>query len=128
MKVKNVLRFYYCADSLERTFDRLILKQAYSSAGRSCEECAEKICTLISEKSELSALWAYINEIISHLSAEVQSALERYARLRCGIKRLTAEETRALKRAVMAFTRRARRLESFESGLAIVGKYYCVTG
>ncbi len=126
MRIKNVLRFYYSADSLERAIDNLITGRAYNSAGSGGEECAEKICELIGEKSELSVLYNYLDGVITTLPEAERCALENYAVLRGGVKQLGEERIKLLKRAVMKFVRRARRLASFKEGLALVGKYYCL--
>ena len=126
LKVKKVLRFYFSADSLERAFGNLILNSAYSSAYSYGGEYAEKICSLIGEKQELSELWSYIDGVMNELSEEEFAALKGYAGLRCGIKNLCVEKRREIKRAAMKFRRRAKRLESFENALGLVGKYYCL--
>ena len=126
MKVKRILRFYYCADSLERAFDNLILKIASSFDG-SGFDCADRLCRIIGEKSELAALWDYLDGIISRLPEDDNAALGEYARLRCGIKRLAPDEIKRLRRAVIKFKRRARRLDGFKRGTELVGKYYCLT-
>ena len=106
MNVKRILRFYFYADTLEKVFDGIIFHSALSSAYiAESELCAERICGLIGEKQERSALY-------------------RYASLRCGIKKLSDEERKAIKRAAVKFTRRARRIESFSEALRLVGKYY----
>ena len=126
MKVKRILRFYYCADSLERAFDNLILKIASSYDG-SGFDCADRLCRIIDEKSELAALWDYLDGVISRLPEDDGAALEEYARLRCGIKRLNSEQIKRLRLAVIKFKRRARRLEWFKRGVELAGKYYCLT-
>jgi len=126
MRIKNVLRFYYSADSLERAFDNLIMGRACRFDDGGGEECAEKICRLIGEKSELSYLYNYLDGVITKLPEADRSALSEYAALRGGVKQLGSEKIKLLKRAVMKFVRRARRLASFKEGLALVGKYYCL--
>ena len=126
MKVKRILRFYYCAESLERAFDNLIFKIASSSFDKSSFDCADRLCRIIDEKSELAKLWSYLDGIIPALSEEERSSLEEYAKLRCGIKRLAAEDIKRLRRAVVKFRRHARRLECFYKGLRLVYKYYCL--
>lgn len=127
MKVKRVLRFYFSAESLERAFDNLIIKyacnSAYSYAGYSC---ADAICKIIGEKKELSTLWGYLDGVIGGLSETERLSLETYAAMRCGIKKLCDDKRKEIKRAAMKFTRRARRLASFENALGLVGKYYCL--
>ena len=125
MKVKRVLRFYFSADSLETAFDNLIMNNACKSVQPySGEIIAEKIFALIEEKEELSRLYSYLDGVISGITVEDRCALESYALMRCGIKRLDEEKRREIKRAAMKFTRRARRLESFVWALRIINKYY----
>lgn len=125
MKVKRVLRFYFSADGLEKAFDNLIMSNACKSAQPySGERYVEKICALIEEKGELNELWRYLDGVISGIAAEDRCALESYALMRFGIKRLDEEKRREIKRAAMKFTRRARRLESFDKALRIINKYY----
>ena len=126
MKVKRILRFYYCAEGLERAFDNLIMKIATSSFDKSCFQGADRLCRIIEEKSELSRLWEYLDGIIPRLSEEERASLEEYAKLRCGIKKLDADDVKRLRRAVVKFKRRARRLNNFSKGVELVGKYYCL--
>ncbi|MDE5722123.1 MAG: hypothetical protein K2I30_05240 [Clostridia bacterium] len=126
MKVKKILRFYFSAESLERAFDNLIMRYACASAERDGERSAERILYVLGEKNELSKLWGYINTVVPTLSSAERKALEEYAALRCGIKKLGDEKRRLLRRSVIKFTRRARRLESFAEALRLVSKYYCL--
>ena len=126
MKVKRILRFYYCAEGLERAFDNLIMKIAVSSFDKSCFSGADRLCRIIAEKSELSRLWDYLDGIIPCLSEEERVSLEEYAKMRCGIKKLGADDVKRLRRAVVKFKRRARRLNNFSKGVELVGKYYCL--
>lgn len=126
LKVKKLLRFYYCAEGLERAFDNLILKIAISSYDKGCFSGADRLCRIIDEKSELSKLWNYLDGIIPNLSEEEKASLEEYAKMRCGIKRLGADDIKRLRRAVIKFRRRARRLDGFSRGVELVGKYYCL--
>lgn len=126
MKVKRLLRFYFFADSLERALDNLILKYAYTSGGKEGERCAQILCELIGEKDKLNGLWLYLDAVASSLSEEEREILRGYASMRCGIKRVGQDRQRAIKRSVIKFTRRAKRLCSFKEEIEIVGKYYCV--
>ncbi|MDE7181774.1 MAG: hypothetical protein K2O41_01905 [Clostridia bacterium] len=126
MKVKKILRFYFSAESLERAFDNLITRYALASAERGGEESAERILRVLGEKDELAKLWRYIDTVVPTLPPAEQSALKEYAALRCGIKRISDEKRKLLRRSVIKFTRRARRLESFIEGLRLVAKYYCL--
>ena len=125
LKVKRILRFYFSAESLEGAFDNLIMKFAcapYSDAERG----AERILKIICEKGELSKLWNYLDGVMVTLSPEERGALQSYAALRCGVKKLDDNMRKKLRRSVMKFTRHARRLEGFTEGLRLVSKYYCL--
>ena len=127
LKIKRVLRFYFSADSLERAFNNIIIKSALSSA-RSTEGglYADKICNLIGEKQELSQLWGYVDGVLKSFSESECAVLEEYANMRTGIKELCEEKRRNIRRIAVKFVRRARRLESFDTALGLVGKYYCL--
>lgn len=125
MKVKKILRFYFSADALEKAFNNLIIDNACKSVQPySGEFYAEKILCLLEEKGELSRLWNYLDGVISGISGEDRGALESYALMRIGIKKLDEEKRRGIRRAAMKFTRRARRLESFDKALRLIYKYY----
>lgn len=126
MKVKRILRFYFCADSLEKTFDGLIMKTALSAAGKSCFPAADRLCRIIEEKGGLASLWRRLDGIISKLPSDVRADLEEYARARCGIGKSGAYDVKRLKRAVMQFRRRAQSLDGFSKGAELVDKYYCL--
>ncbi len=102
------------------------MKIATSSFDKSCFPCADRLCRIIGEKSELSRLWDYLDGIIPYFSEEERASLEEYAKMRCGIKRLGADDVKRLRRAVVKFKRRARRLNYFSKGVELVGKYYCL--
>ena len=125
MKVKKFLKFYFCAEKLNGALDNLIMK----NAAYPCTDGwagAEKICSLIGEKQQLQKLWKYLDGIIAGLSERDFSSLEVYAKMRTGLKKLNRDERNALRRAVVKFTRRAKRLEDFGEGAALVIKYYCL--
>ncbi len=124
MKVKRILRFYFSADSLERAFDNIILKSAVNLAEGSTRHSAERICGLICEKQELGRLWNYIDGVVGSIPEEDIKSLKLYAGMRYSICRADEEVRKCVKRAVVKFMRRARRLESFNCALGLVGKYY----
>lgn len=126
MKVKGILRFYYSAESLERAIDNLILKTACASGGRDGIADAEKVCALIGEKAELSRLWNYLDSAVAPLTERDKKSLEEYAAMRCGLSKLGCEERKEIRRALVKFTRRVRRLNDFCTELRLVGKYYCL--
>ena len=122
MKPKKLLRFYFGADSLERAFDNLIAQKAFDF-GADTLETAERLCTVIGEKMRLGRLWAYLDSVISAFSEEDRAALKSYS-----LRRYPFDDNgrRAAKRAVIKFTRHARRLKEFEDGFAILKKYLCL--
>lgn len=125
MKVKRILRFYFSAEKLNSAVDNLILKRACAPCADG-REGAERICGLIGEKQELQRFWGYLDGIIGKLAKEDIRSLGEYAAIRCGVKSLEREDNLRLKRAVVKFTRRVKRLEDFAEALGLVGKYYCL--
>lgn len=123
MKPKKILRFYFGADSLERAFDNLILSKA-TDFGADTLDTAERLCTVIGEKMRLERLWAYLDGVLSAFSEEDRGALKNYSSRR-DIP-LSDGERRAAKRAIIKFTRRARRLDEFSDDFPILKKYYCL--
>ena len=125
MKPKKILRFYFGADSLERAFDNLITQKAFDF-GADTLETAERLCNVIGEKMRLERLWAYLDGVLSSFSEEDRSALFRYSLRRTAP--LNEAENRAVKRAVIKFTRHARRLSEFADDISVLKKYYCLLG
>ena len=124
---KKILRFYFGADSLERAFENLIINKALAF-GSDTLKTADRLCEIIGEKIRLEELWAYLDGIISSFSEEDRGALFRYCAKRD--EPLSDIESRECKRAVIKFTRHARRLGEFTGAVSILKKYYCllVTG
>ena len=125
MKAKRVLKFYFAADSLERYIDNLILKLACNFGGE-VNESAEKIGNLIGEKHSLANLWIYLDGVLAKFSESEKNSLKHYAFSRQGVKGLPVEAIRAIRSAVIKFTRHAKRLESFN--VELVDRYYCILG
>ena len=123
MKPKKILRFYFGADSLERAFDTLILSKA-TDFGADTLDTAERLCAVIGEKMRLERLWAYLDGVLSAFSEEDRGALKNYSSRR-DIP-LSDGERRAAKRAIIKFTRRARRLDEFSDDFPILKNYYCL--
>ena len=121
MKPKRILRFYFGADSLERAFDNLILNKAFDF-GADTLETAERLCSVIGEKMRLERLWAYLDGVLSVFSEEDRRALKNYSSRRT----FNDAEFRAIKRAVIKFTRHARRIGEFADGFSVLKKYYCL--
>ena len=125
VKPKKLLRFYFGADSLERAFDNLILCKAYDF-GADTVATAERICAVIGDKMKLERLWGYLDCVISTFSDEEKKVLSSYSARRD--LPLSASGLRAVKRAVIKFTRRARRLCEFEDCYEVLKRYYCLIG
>lgn len=127
MKVKRILRFYFCCESLERAIDNVILKNALAAGGCSDgERSAELIVSVIDEKKKLSELWRYVNGVMEGLDGADRASLKCYAAARGSVKSYGGVVSREWKRAAVKFRRRARRLEGFAEAIALVGKYYCL--
>lgn len=124
MKIKRVLKFYFYCDSLNKAINNLILRRALSSCGKSGEEVAEDILTVICEKQELGGLYAYLDGIMKKLPERDYNRLFRYAGMRTGIKSLPEAERNAVRSAAAKFVRRARSLLSYTRGLEVLGRYY----
>lgn len=127
MKSKQILRFYFYADSLNRTLDNLIEKNALASADytRGGEYYSEKICELIRCKQRLSALWSYLNGVIAEFSEKDKNVLRFYGAMRGGLKKLTQDSKRELKRVTVKFARHARAIDRYADAVKLVKKYYC---
>ena len=117
---KKILRFYFGAKSLERAFDNLIERKAFDMESDTLET-AEGLCAVIGEKMRLERLWAYLDGIISALSCAERTALKRYSD-RGGLR--GESDKKAAKRAVMKFTRHARRLKDFDDDFTLLKKYF----
>ena len=129
MKSKQLIRFYFSADNVNRALDNLILDKALKSAnsGKSCEYYAERITALIGAKEELSKLWNYLDTVVSSLSEQEKTVLRFYAGLRVGLSRLTLAQAKEVKRVTVKFTRHARFVGRYGEGVRLVKKYYCLT-
>lgn len=121
MKLKRILRFYFSADSLNKAFDNLILNKAcapYADA----QDTAEKLCAVIDDKIRLERLWAYLDGVLSGLTDGESQTLLKYSARSAAVK----SGDREVKRVVIKFTRRARRLAEFEEDIAVLKNYYCL--
>ncbi len=120
MKTKKILRFYFSADSLERAFDNLIMNKACAPYSDSFDT-AEDLCAVIGDKIQLERLWAYLDGVLANFTDEERAILLNYSS-RCAVH----SDIRAVKRTVIKFTRRARRLEDFKDEISVLNKYYCL--
>lgn len=128
-KCKRILRFYFFADGLNRALDNLIYKHATASDGyHDGAYYADKICGLICAKRELSELWQYLDGVMETFTKGERAVLRFYGSTRCGIKKLSEENRREIKRVTVKFTRRAKLPERFNGALKLVADYYCLLG
>jgi len=128
MKSKQIIRFYFSADEINKALDNLILDKALKSAnfGRSCEYYAERILALIGAKEELSKLWNYLDGVISSLTARERAVLKFYGESRVGLAGLTPSCMREVKRVTVKFARHARNIGRYGEGVKLVKRYYCL--
>ena len=128
MKSKQLLRFYFYADGLNRALDNLILKHACNTADYFLggEYCADRICEIIGAKQRLCELWGYLDGIIGELSDGEREVLRYYGAMRGGIGRLPEGSRREIKRVTVKFTRRARAIARYAEGVKLVRRYYCL--
>ena len=128
MKSKRLLKFYFSADSLNRALDNLITQNALASENcyYSGEFYAERIIELICAKKELSALWRYLDGVISGFTDNEKNVLKYYGGMRGGTARLSAETVREIKRVTVKFKRRARSLDRFAEGIRLVNGFYAL--
>lgn len=128
MKVKRILKFYFCAERLNGTLDNMITAYAVGSGAcaGSCLGYAEKICGVICAKRGMNELWLYLDNIICGLTEEEKRVLKFYGCLRTGVNTFSEETRREIKRVLVKFTRRARRLQTFENAIRLVNRYYCL--
>lgn len=125
---KRLMRFYFKFEELERVLDNLILTWALRSAegAKSGDYYAERIIDIIEAKRQLCELWQYIDSVMATLTSGDKQALQGYANMRCGVRKLDDEKRLAIKRAQIKFWRHARAIERFSDGVRIVGEYYCL--
>lgn len=128
MRSKQLLKFYFSADKLNRALDNLITQNALSSADYhfDAEYYAERICAIIGCKKQLSMLWRYLDGVISAFSAREKKVLAFYGALRGGITALPADVKKEIKKVTVKFTRHARNIAAYADGVKLVGGYYCL--
>ena len=127
MKSKQLLRFYFYADGLNKALDNLILKYACSEDYcRGGEFYADRICDVIWAKQRLCELWKYLDGVVDGLTAGEREVLRYYGAMRGGTGRLSEDSRREIKRVTVKFTRHARNIGRFAEGVKLVKKYYCL--
>ena len=123
VKAKKILRFYFGADSLEGVLDNLILSKACDFGGNTLET-AERLCEVIDDKMNLERLWGYLDGVLSDFSEDEKGALCLYSSRR--ENPLSGDEQKKVNRALIKFTRHARRIGDFAEGIAVLNRYYCL--
>lgn len=124
MKEKRLLRFYFGVDSLEETLNNLITRTAFASMGGGAEKYAGKISALLGVKEELSALWGYLDGVIGGLPAGEADVLRSYASMRGGLKGAAEDEAKNIKRVLIKFVRRARRIGEYAGAVKLLDCYF----
>lgn len=128
MKLKRLLRFYFAAEGLNQTLDKLIYACALSAmeGSKPCGYYAEKACSLVAAKEELCGLYSYLDGIFSTVTEKDVRALKSYA-FCCCANRLDESERRELHRATVKFSRRIVNFPPrFINACRIIGEYYCL--
>lgn len=124
MTSKRLLKFYFCADGIEGALDRLILREACDpSHCADALHCAERVQSLVLAKVSLSALWAYIDNVMGQFGEGDRSLLFKYALSCGGFEGVEGATHNAVRRTVVRFMRRARRLGDYAGALALVDCY-----
>ena len=105
LSIKNLMRFYFSAGSLNAALDRLILRLGLAAGNdylAGCAAYAERAAKVVEAKGRLAELWARLDGVICGLTERDRLALKKYAAMRGGAD---GEEDASL---------RARVLESFK--------------
>lgn len=128
MKSKQLLRFYFGADRLNRALDNLMTLYAMRAADgdRGALYYAEKISEIDGKKLALSRLWGFLDGVLSCFNNDEKEALRFYAELRTGISRLSGDKKRQIKRLIIRFVRHARGIERFGGEIKLLGGLYCL--
>lgn len=128
MKIKQLVRFYFSADYLNEELDGIILSYACKSANylKSGEYYFQRIAAVIEAKCKLNALWGYLDNVMSGITARERAVLKYYGDLRHGIAKLDEGRKKEIKRVAVKFTRRARGVGRYSDGINMVKKYYCM--
>lgn len=122
MKVKGILRFYFCADFLNEELDKRILKQAFSSSDpEKGGRCADRIINIISEKQKLAALWQYLDGVMQGFGEDDRRVLYYYG---VSAGKVPKERRNAVRRVTVRFFRHANRLCAHEEGVRLAEGYY----
>lgn len=107
VKIKQLMRFYFSAGSLNRALDNIVTRLAMSSGQdvyAGCEEYFDKICKVLEDKRSLSELWARLDGVLCNMTERDRATLKFYAAARVGVK---GDEKKEIHRAAVKFARRA---------------------
>lgn len=127
MNMKRLLRFYYCAESLDRAFDNIILRRACESARSMREggEIAEELCKLIEKRRELAVLWERLDGVLGEMDKGDAEFLERYAGSREGMRSFGDDGLKRIRRLTAKISRRLS-LDGLNGAVAVLDGYYCL--
>ena len=138
MTSKKLLKFYFGAQRLNDAMDELLLRAACASAtGGDAELCARQLCELIGCKCRLAELWSYLDGVMRRFGGRTMPLARRfgdrqvlldYSRMRCGLSKLSADRKNEVRRVVVRFMRGARSLGRYAEALAVLNKYFVLTG
>ncbi len=127
MKIKNLLRFYFSAGSLNCALDNIIVRLALDSGldiYKGCEAYAGRISEIVGVKQKLSELWWRLDGILRNMTERDRATLKRYAALRTGVR---GGDRREIHRAAVKFARRAGGLLSgVEELYRVLCAYRCL--
>ena len=110
LSIKNLMRFYFSAGSLNAALDRLILRLGLAAGNdylAGCAAYAERAAKVVEAKGRLAELWARLDGVICGLTERDRLALNKYAAMRGGAD---GEDKRERHRAAVKFARRAQGL------------------
>ena len=110
MKIKNLMKFYFFADSLNRALDGVIMRVAFKAgrdAYRGGEAYFNEMAAVVEIKGELSDFWARLDGIMEGLTERDRRTLKVYAAARTAFE---GEGKREVHRALVKFSRRAKGL------------------
>lgn len=127
---RSIFKFYFRARRLNDAMDKLILRAACRSADGTLSggAYAERIASLVEAKSELAALWSYLDGVMQGFCLEDRRVLFRYAFF-CGrINGLPPQEYNRMRRVAVRFCRRARMPDRFARAVRIAAEYDALLG
>lgn len=127
MSIKLLLRFYFSAGRLNSLLDDMIMQMAVTAGADGfcgCERQAKRIEAVIAKKSRMGELWERLDGIMQKLTDGDLQTLKAYAAQR---RRIKEAEKKEFHRAIVKFTRRARRLlDGGEEQFNALSAYACL--